>query len=133
MLFRQRTLKMMLQREKITAERVELLRSWYRSGFHVDSSRRLCAEDRLGLKGVLEYMERAPVALERLDYRADGLVHYTGNFHPSLGRGHQLLPPMEFLALLVPHVLLRFQSASTAEGHPVAVPVDKPPQIAYRQ
>jgi hypothetical protein len=32
---------MMLQREKLTAERVKLLRSWRRSGFHVDASRRL--------------------------------------------------------------------------------------------
>jgi hypothetical protein len=48
-------------------------------------------------------MERAPVALERLEYRRDArLVHYRGNWHPSLGRDHQLLPPVDFLALLVP-------------------------------
>ena len=52
-------------------------------------------------------MERAPVSLERLEYRADGLVHYRGNWHPGLGRDHQLLSAIDFLALLVPHVLLR--------------------------
>ena len=115
-LFRQRTLKMMFQRGKITPERVELLRSWRHSGFHVDARRRLQAEDRKGLQNVLQYMERPPVALERLEYRSDGLVHYTGNYHPSLGRDHQLLPPLDFLALLVHHILLRFQSVIHCYG-----------------
>jgi hypothetical protein len=61
----------MLEREILGEERVRMLQSWTHSGFHVDTSRRLAAEDRPGLEQVLVYMERAPVALERLEYRRD--------------------------------------------------------------
>ena len=61
-------------------------------------------------------MERAPVALERLEYRPDGLVLYRGNFHPGLGTDHRLVTGGEFLALLVPHVLLRFECVIRSYG-----------------
>ncbi len=37
-------------------------------------------------------------------------VLYRGNYHPSLGRDHQLVSGLEFLAMLVPHIALRFES-----------------------
>jgi hypothetical protein len=36
-------------------------------------------------------------------------VHYRGNYLPSLGRDHQLSSGVEFLALLVPHIALRYE------------------------
>ncbi len=109
-IFRERTLKMMLEKEKITAERVELLRSWRHSGFHIDSSRRIPPGDRESLQSLLQYIERPPVSLDRLTYRADGMVHYQGGtFHPRLGRDHQLVTGIEFLAMLVPHIALRHE------------------------
>jgi hypothetical protein len=108
-LFGERVFKLLLKHEATTEERVALVRSWAHSGFNVDSSRRLGAEDRRELQSLLESMERAPVSLERLEYRSDGLVHYRGKYHPGLGRDHQLLPAVDFLALLVPHVLLRYE------------------------
>jgi hypothetical protein len=36
--------------------------------------------------------------------------------HPRLGVDHQLLPALEFLALLVPHILLRYQVSSRLYG-----------------
>ena len=85
-------------------------------------------------------MDRPPVSLRRLTYRKDeGMVHYQGTkFHPRLGTDHQLLTPVDFLALLVPHVLLRYEVTLRTYGsisttfrkkagwieHP---PVDKPP------
>ena len=38
------------------------------------------------LESLLQYFERAPVALSRLEYLDDGRVLYRGNFHPSLRR-----------------------------------------------
>ena len=32
-----------------------------------------------------------------------------GKFHPGLGRDHQLVTPVEFLAMLVPHIALRYE------------------------
>ena len=109
-LFRERTLKMMLKREAITAERVELLRSWQNSGFNLNTTRRVAAGDRQSLETLLQYIERPPVSLRRLTYRDDGMVHYQGSkFHPGLGRDHQLVTPVEFLAMLVPHIALRYE------------------------
>ncbi len=91
-LFRERTLNMMLRREAITPERVELLRNWQHSGFNLNTTRRVAAGDRQSLETLLQYIERPPVSLRRLTYRDDGMVHYQGSrFHPGLGRYHQLL------------------------------------------
>ncbi len=108
-LFREETFKMMLKKELITEERIELLRSWKHSGFHASADRRVQAGERKELQSLLEYMERPPVALKRLQYLDDGRVLYRGNYHPSLRRDHQLVSGLEFLAMLVPHIALRYE------------------------
>jgi hypothetical protein len=115
-LFREEVFKFLLKKDKVTPERVEMLRSWKRSGFHVDASRRVRADDRRALASLLEYMERAPVALSRLKYQSDGRVLYTGNFNPNLGRDYQLLTGVEFLAMLVPHISLRYEARIHSYG-----------------
>ena len=50
-----------------------------------------------------------PVSLKRLEYREDSRVLYRGNYLPSLGRDHQLCSGVEFLALLIPHIALRYE------------------------
>ena len=108
-LFGERTLKMMLRSEKISEERVELLRSWKHSGFNLNTRRRVEAGNRESLESLLQYIERPPVSLERLSYRADGMVHYQGKFHPGLRKDHQLTSGVEFLAMLLPHIALRYE------------------------
>jgi hypothetical protein len=109
-LFRELTFKMMLEAGAITAERIAMMRNWDHSGFNINTSRRVPAGDREGLESLLRYMERPPVALSRLTYRPDRRVHYQGaRFHPGLGRDHQLVSGVEFLAMLVPHISLRYE------------------------
>lgn len=115
-LFREEVLSMMLGRELISQERVELLRSWRHSGFHANADRRLAAEDRTELESLLQYMERPPVSLARLEYLPDSRVLYRGKFNPSLGRDHQLCCAVEFLAMLVPHIALRYESRIRTYG-----------------
>jgi len=115
-IFREHVFKALLKKEVITEERVAMLRSWRHSGFNVNATRRVAAEDRAGLEGLLQYMERAPVSLERLTLLEDGRVLYRGNFHPRLGRDYQLVSGIEFLALALPHVLLRFEITSRCYG-----------------
>jgi hypothetical protein len=108
--FRERFFQMMLRRKKILPETVEKFKSWDHSGFSVNWERKFEAEDRKGLEGLLSYMERPAVSLRRLRYREDGMVHYQGTrAHPRLSIDHQLVTPVEFLALLVPHVLLKYE------------------------
>jgi hypothetical protein len=115
--FRERFFSLMLRRQKVRPETLERMRSWEHSGFNVDFARRIDATDRAGLQGLLSYMERAPVSLRRLTYLDDGTVHYQGTkFHPRLNTDHQLLSPVEFLAHLVHHVLLRYEVSSRCYG-----------------
>jgi hypothetical protein len=116
--FRERFFEMMLQKEKMRAETVERFKAWPHSGFNLNWDRRIEAEDRPGLEGLLSYMERPAVSLRRLTYRqSDGMVHYQGTkFHPRLGIDHQLVTPVEFLAMLVPHVLLKFEVTMRCYG-----------------
>ncbi len=60
---------LMVRREKITEDRSRMLRSWVHSGFQVSAERRIEAGDRRGLESLLGYMVRAPVSLERREYR----------------------------------------------------------------
>ena len=117
-LFRVRVFKLMVKKGKITPEDADGMRAWPHSGFEVSSTRRIEAEDRKGLEGLLTYMDRAPVSLRRLTYRKDeGMVHSQGTkFHPRLGTDHQLLTPVDFVALLVPHVLLRYEDTLRTYG-----------------
>jgi hypothetical protein len=108
-LFRERTFKMLLEKEATTVERVQMLRNWRHSGFHVSSTRRIQQGQRADLEKLLQYIQRPPLSLERLSYGSDGMVTYHGHFHPGLGRDHQLLAGLEFLAMLVPHILLRYE------------------------
>ena len=85
------------------------MRSWPHSGFRVHAERVIAPGSRRELESILQYMERAPVSLKRLTLRDTGMVHYQGRYHPGLGRDHQLLTGVEFLALLVPHIQHRYQ------------------------
>lgn len=141
-LFRQRFFQMMLKKERILPETVERFLSWEHSGFHVNSDRKLEADDRAGLEGLLCYIERPCVSLRRLTYRGDGMVHYQGTkFHPRLGIDHQLVTPVEFLAMLIPHIALKYEVrirsygalSTTFRGKAGWIerpPVDAPPPLA---
>ena len=109
-MFRERVFEFLIQKEKIPPEVAESMRSWPHSGFAVDFQRKIEAEDRKELVGLLSYMNRPPVSLRRLSYLPQGLVHYQGTkLHPRLGTDHQLLSPVDFLALPVGHVHLRYE------------------------
>jgi hypothetical protein len=116
-IFRERVFTFMVKNGKITPEVADGMRAWPHSGFQVNFQRQLEPDDRKGLEGLLTYMDRPAVSLRRLTYRDDGKVHYQGTrFHPRLGTDHQLLSPVEFLALVTTHVLLRYQVTLRSYG-----------------
>ena len=127
-IFRERFFRMMLRRQKVRPETVERMRAWEHSGFAVNFDRLIEAHDRKGLEGLLSYMERAPVSLRRLTYRSEnGTVHYQETrFHPRLGRDHQLLPALDFLALLMPHIALRYEVRVRSYGAASTTPAGRP-------
>ena len=56
-IFRDRFFERMVKRGKITQEIVEDMRRWPHSGFHLNWERKIEAEDRNELEGLLDYME----------------------------------------------------------------------------
>ncbi|MFN0060514.1 MAG: transposase zinc-binding domain-containing protein [Planctomycetota bacterium] len=108
--FRDAVLGMLKRRGKIDDDRIALIKSWPHSGFRVHAERLIAPGDQEGLESILEYFERPPVSLKNLTYLDTGMVHYAGRFHPGLGTDHQLVTGLEFLALLVPHIQLRFEA-----------------------
>jgi len=143
--FRERVFDFLIQAGKITQEVAQGMREWPHSGFQVSFERKIERDDRKGLEGLLEYMDRPPISMRRLTYLAGGLVHYQGTkMHPRLGIDHQLLPPVDFLALLASHVLLRYQvtirtygAISTTFRHRLGwvanPPVHQPPREALTE
>ena len=68
-LFRERFFQGLLRKKKIHPETVERFKGLEHSGFHVGwRERKIEAEDRAGLEGLLSYMERPAVSLRRLRY-----------------------------------------------------------------
>jgi hypothetical protein len=68
LLFRHKVLGFLKDEELVTEERIELLLSWRHSGFSVDSSVKVDAQDTKALERVARYILRPPLSLERLHW-----------------------------------------------------------------
>jgi hypothetical protein len=79
-LFRYRVFRLLKDKGLLSEERIQLLRSWRRSGFSVDQSVRIPVGEKKGLEDVARYMLRAPVSLSRMRWnRADKELFYVPN------------------------------------------------------
>ncbi|MFC1540401.1 hypothetical protein ACFL41_02785, partial [Gemmatimonadota bacterium] len=56
------------ERELLSTERIDLIRSWRHSGFDVYVGEPIAPDDRRTLEHVARYLLRAPVSLERMRY-----------------------------------------------------------------
>jgi len=104
---------------KIEPEVVQNMRSWPHSGFHVDQSVHLAADDRAGVERVMQYMVRCPFSLARLiKVTKTGEVIYKaerdacrafpdpqrGLLQSGTKRNYQILAPLDFLAEFTQHI-----------------------------
>ena len=104
---------------KIEPQVVENMRSWPHSGFHVDQSVFLPAEDRAGVERVMQYMTRCPFSLSRLvKVTKSGEVVYKAEkdacrafpdpqrelLESGTKRNFQILSPLDFLAEFTQHI-----------------------------
>ena len=69
-LFRLRVFKMLMKKGLLNAERVKLMESWEHSGFNIDASVRIGAEDATGRENLARYLIRAPFSGEKITYNA---------------------------------------------------------------
>ena len=104
---------------KIEPQVVENMRAWPHSGFHVDQSVFLPAEDRAGVARVMQYMTRCPFSLSRLvKVTKSGEVVYMAEkdacrafpdpqrelLESGTKRNFQILAPLDFLAEFAQHI-----------------------------
>jgi ribosomal protein S27E len=117
--WREAVFALYLAEGKIGPEVVENMRGWPHSGFSVDQSVFLPADDRAGVERLLQYMTRCPFSLSRLVkvsrtgqvvYKAekDACRAFPDPHGDGLGAGpkrnFQVLPPLEFLAEFTQHI-----------------------------
>ena len=59
---------MLMKKGLLNAERVKLMESWEHSGFNIDASVRIGADDATGRENLARYLIRAPFSAEKLTY-----------------------------------------------------------------
>jgi hypothetical protein len=103
--FRRAVLRAFVRRELLSEDDARSMLSWPHSGFHVNHSVRLEADDACGLLQLARYSARAPIALERLQYDArKQQVTLASDKREGPTAGTHSFPALEFLAMLLAHV-----------------------------
>jgi hypothetical protein len=103
--FRRAVLRAFVRLDLLTDDDARSMLQWPHSGFHVDHSVRLEADDACGILQLARYSARAPISLERLQYDArkhQVTLHSDKREGPTAGT--HLFPALEFLAMLLTHV-----------------------------
>jgi len=110
---------LLLAEGKITEEIVANIRSWQHSGFSVDQSVRVEAQDTEGLQRLIEYFLRCPFSQTRMiEVTGEGQVIYKtgdnrlGGFPEAASedllagpkRNFQVFDPLDFLAEVTQHI-----------------------------
>ena len=101
-------------------ETIGSMMSWKHSGFNIDASVRIEAEDRAGMQRLIEYISRCPFSLAgMIKITDDGKVLYRASHpdctrYPMLGmelsllpgmsRNYQVFDPLDFLASVTQHI-----------------------------
>jgi hypothetical protein len=105
LLFRHKVLGLLRDRELITPERIDLLRSWRNSGFGVHNRTSVYPSDSEGLHKLACYLMRPPVNLSRLRYHPDSqLLLYEPKSGQAIEDNDPLVDPLEFLARVLIHI-----------------------------
>src|SRR3990172_9641457 len=99
-LFREKVFRLLQEHHPLSDERIQLLRSWRRSGFSIDNDVYLYPSDTQALETLCRYIVRCPVSLQRLHY--DKKSNYVLYQPRSENREAELLNPLDFLAPVPP-------------------------------
>jgi hypothetical protein len=103
--FRRGVLRAFVRLDLLADEEARSMLQWPHSGFHVNHSVRLEADDAGGVLQLARYSAGAPVAQERLQYDARKLqVTLCSDKREGPTAGTHVFPALELLALLLAHV-----------------------------
>jgi hypothetical protein len=92
---------MLLDKEKIAHDMIDILSTWRHSGFNVFCGNRISPIDDTAMETLARYIIRASFSQERMQYLADeGTVIYSGKD----GKDRKVFDAPEWLAAMCSHV-----------------------------
>jgi len=118
-MWRDRVFDLLLREKKIDEEVVRSMRGWPHSGFSIDNSVRITAEDTEGMQRLVSYISRCPFSLARMiKVTEDGRVVYRAGksqcvrypkpgderLREGVSRNFQVFAALEFLAEVTQHI-----------------------------
>jgi len=113
-IFRQRVLRMLLNKGKITEEMVKMLSGWRHSGFNVFCGNRISPKEDTAMENLARYIIRASFSQERMHYLdQEGKVVYTSKD----GKTTKVFPAMEWLAAMCSHIPNKGEQMVRYYGH----------------
>jgi hypothetical protein len=130
--WQERVFNLLLDAHKMDEQTVGSMRGWKHSGFGVDSSVRISANDLAGMSRLLGYIARCPLSLARMITRtADGKIVYRASHancwaFPKSGeqtvmegisRNFEVFEPLDFLAEVTQHIPDRGEHQIRYYGH----------------
>jgi hypothetical protein len=117
--WRERVFRLLLDEHKIDEATVGMMRDWKHSGFSVDTSVRIEANDQAAMSRLVGYIARGPLSLARMVTRTpDGKIVYRASnancwAFPKSGeqtvmegilRNFEVFEPLDFLAEMTQHI-----------------------------
>jgi hypothetical protein len=130
--WRERVFRLLLDEHKIDEATVGSMREWEHSGFSVDTSVRIEANDQAAMARLVGYIARCPVSLARMITRTDdGRIVYRASqakcwAFPRSGeqtvmegipRNFEVFEPLDFLAEMTQHVPNKGEHQIRYYGH----------------
>jgi hypothetical protein len=109
----------LVEEGRIDRETVAMIRSWRHTGFSVDHTVRIEADDQNGMQRLIEYISRCPFSLAhmvslngngKILYRASkpGCIPFPKQGDPELDigipRNYEIFDPLDFLAQVTQHI-----------------------------
>jgi len=100
-IFRHKVFKMLLSKEKITEDMVDMLLSWRHSGFNVHCGQRIQPGDEQDMENLARYIIRASFSQERMAYipKESKVIYQSKD-----GKEEKVFDALEWLAAMCSHV-----------------------------
>jgi len=96
---------MLLRKGLLTPERIKLMKPWEHSGFNVNASVRIGADDATGRENLARYLIRAPFSMNKIRYDATAQsVIYKTKMVAGPNRTFEIFDPLDFRAVVSCHI-----------------------------
>ena len=119
-IWRGKVFDLLFDKGLLDLDTIESMMGWKHSGFNIDTSVRIEANDQEGMQRLVEYVSRCPFSLARMvKLTDDGKVMYRAShanctrypmfgkemdLRPGMRRNYQVFDPLDFLASVTQHI-----------------------------